>query len=179
MKYIFYPSSKVWPEIISLLEAVVQRWSSVAHQQLAGDWKFYGNYCKCLVAKNKDHLYGLTMGQNLLICNFEEWSMPASTRRGVDDTDFIPQMQVSFGNAFEKMLPQIEEKWGEVRKHRRNWPGFYDFCYHIRNGAFHGNKFNIYSNIYQDTQWRDAIITKKLNGEHVMVSTVDFLASPM
>lgn len=178
MKYIFQPPNTVWPEIILLLEAVVLKWSVPIQQQLADDWKFYGNYCKCLVAENTGHLHCLTMGREPCICIFEERDQPPAPKDEQSDNEFFRKMQqVVFGHAFERLKSDINVKWDKLQreKYRSNWPGEVDFCYHIRNGVFHGNKFKITGTIHRDTQWRGAVISEVLNGKQVMGLNNGFL----
>ena len=175
-KFTFYQSNRFWPEIILLLEAVVLKWNSLSPQLLADEWKFYGNYCKCLETENSSHLYGLLMRQNLSVLSLEERDIPTPKTDDKHDNEFFQKMQqVVFGHAFERALPQIEAKWGSAKQQRGNWPGLLDFCFHIRNGVFHGNQFNITGSIYQDTLWSGARIRKKYNGEHVMGLNIGFL----
>ena len=178
MKYIFHPSSKVWPEIILLLEAVVLKWSVPIQKQLVGKWKFCGNYCKCLIVENIDHLNCLTMGREPCIRIFEECDQPASPNVEQYDNEFFRKMQqVIFGHAFEKLRSDIDGKWDKLKHedYRSNWPGEVDFCYHIRNGVFHGNKFKITGTIHRDTQWRGAVISEVLKGKQVMGLNDGFL----
>ena len=54
--------------------------------------------------------------------------------------------QQMFGYAFEIANPLIKQKFGKDRKN--NWSESIQFAYHIRNGCYHGNKFNIQKTPY-------------------------------
>ena len=76
--------------------------------------------------------------------------------------------QQMFGHAYETAASVIEARFGSDRK--KNWPPTLQFAYHIRNGCFHGNKFNILQNSMSSTistEWRGRAIDYSDNGSRV------------
>lgn len=75
-----------------------------------------------------------------------------------------------FGDSYERARPIIESKFGKDRK--STWPSIMQFAYHIRNGCFHGNRFNLQPNsisIDIPTMWRDCQIDYSANGKTVAI----------
>ena len=72
--------------------------------------------------------------------------------------------QIIFGHAFEKLRKEAQLKWGG----RKNWPNIFQVGYHIRNGCFHGNKFDFTVPILGTPSWRGLTITNLLQGNDVM-----------
>jgi len=72
------------------------------------------------------------------------------------------------GGSYEKSKPIIESKFTGDRKN--NWSEILQFFYHIRNGCFHDNKFNILPNAISTnipTRWRGQEIDYTDNGKMV------------
>lgn len=73
--------------------------------------------------------------------------------------------QQMFGHGFETARSHIEAKFGSDRK--TTWPPELQVAYHIRNGCFHGNTFDIRPNAISTvvpTVWRSRPITYADNG---------------
>ena len=82
-----------------------------------------------------------------------------------------------FGHSYESALPQIESKFGDKSKRKLQWHSTMQFAYHIRNGCFHGNTFDIQTNSISTTMptiWRGQNITYTDNGIQVIG---DFMGS--
>jgi hypothetical protein len=79
--------------------------------------------------------------------------------------------QIMFGHSYESALPHIESKFGDKDKRKLQWPSTMQFAYHIRNGCFHGNTFDIRSNSISTTiptVWRGQQVTYTDNGKQVI-----------
>ena len=77
--------------------------------------------------------------------------------------------QQTLGHSFEMAKSAIETKYGTDRKN--NWPSELQFFYHIRNGCFHGNRFNIQNNSISSvipTIWRGKNIDYSDNNRKVV-----------
>lgn len=48
------------------------------------------------------------------------------------------------GHAYETLLPVVEMKYGLKHERKEKWPPTFQFFYHVRNGCFHGNRFDIW-----------------------------------
>jgi len=92
-----------------------------------------------------------------------------STGKSLNDAYLIEFLaQQMFGHAFEIATPQIKQKFGNNRK--KEWPATIQFAYHIRNGCYHGNKFNILKNSLSEsisTEWENKSIQYSDNGKKV------------
>ena len=76
--------------------------------------------------------------------------------------------QQMFGHAYELAQQKIQVKYGTERKN--NWPSELQFAYHVRNGCFHGNKFDIRPNSISKkipTIWMGKEIKYSDNGKKV------------
>jgi len=75
--------------------------------------------------------------------------------------------QQMIGHSYELALSQIKQKFTDDRKN--TWPSKLQFFYHIRNGCFHKNKFNIIRNSMAaiPAKWEGREITYENNGEQV------------
>ena len=95
---------------------------------------------------------------------------PAASGKSVDTvrlTTYWCQQMV--GHSYELAYPIIEKQFGNDRKIQ--WPSELQFIYHIRNGCYHGNTFNIQNNAIstnQKTIWRGADIKYIHNGKLVV-----------
>lgn len=175
----FLPSDLLWPDLSVFVEAIVTKWEycQPLQGQLAGNAEFHGRWCPCLVSENTSHLYGVARGySDMLQCDFREQGTPSGGRptnpTAQDNEYFRRLMIVTFGHAFERIRSDIEATFGKTRN---SWPRTLDFAYHIRNGCFHGNAFNITVTVYADTKWRGAEITTAMNGDQVMGKTSGLL----
>jgi len=75
--------------------------------------------------------------------------------------------QQMIGHSYEIAMPHIMKKFTDDRKN--NWPSELQFFYHIRNGCFHGNKFNIRKKSMSSipAKWEGREITHGDNGKQV------------
>ena len=71
------------------------------------------------------------------------------------------------GHSYELACPKIMQKFTDDRKN--NWPSELQFFYHIRNGCFHKNKFNIKKNSMStiSAKWEGREIIYADNGKQV------------
>jgi hypothetical protein len=79
--------------------------------------------------------------------------------------------QIMFGHSYESALPAIEGKFGTKDRRKLQWPSTLQFAYHIRNGCFHGNTFDIQNNTMSKkipTSWRGQNITYADSGKQVL-----------
>jgi hypothetical protein len=79
--------------------------------------------------------------------------------------------QIMFGHSYEIALPSIESKFGDKSKRKLQWPATLQFAYHLRNGCFHGNTFDILNNAISTqipTEWRGQKINYSDNGKQVI-----------
>ncbi|MDD4871299.1 MAG: hypothetical protein PHR77_12130 [Kiritimatiellae bacterium] len=178
MKYKFNDKRKLWPEICTLLEAIVTKRYILGYGLVTDVLR--GRYC-CLKIINGSHIFRIISknNQKLVDCIFEEQPIPSkpSFSPSYDNEYFQRLQQIVFGHAFERLLPEIKEKWPSINRpywNREKAPAPIDFCFHIRNGCFHGNKFNIMSEVHGKT-WREATIDKDINGQKVMGLNDGFL----
>ncbi len=160
-------------------ESCIVRWTTDHRFNcLSPETEIHGIIVPCLVLKDTGKHWGAMQGwkSSEKYC-FEE-SLPAKKqpvgfpKRGervpfqvaYDDPHFVRLQQIVFGHSFEKLRLLAQAKWGS----RRNWPNLVQFGYHVRNGSFHGNKFNFTAPINGNPSWRSASITMKMQGLKVM-----------
>lgn len=78
--------------------------------------------------------------------------------------------QQMFGHAYEIGYQHVKDLFGSNRK--TAWPSTLQFSFHVRNGCFHGNRFNIRKNSISEvvpTEWRGSTIDYSNNGAKVAV----------
>jgi len=93
-----------------------------------------------------------------------------STGKSLNDAYLIEFLaQQMFGHAFEIATPQIKQKFGNNRK--KEWPATIQFAYHIRNGCYHGNKFNILKNSYQSL----FLLNGRINPYNIQITEKKYL----
>ncbi len=75
------------------------------------------------------------------------------------------------GHAYEVAYPKVADKFGSKQVRKDKWPSEFQFFYHVRNGCFHGNRFDIWpQNISAtiETVWRNKNISYDNNGKKVV-----------
>jgi hypothetical protein len=96
--------------------------------------------------------------------------VPAGSGKSIDTTRLVTYWcQQMLGHSYELAHPLMEKKFGKDRKNQ--WPSELQFAYHIRNGCFHGNTFDIQNNVISTTIpaiWRGKEIKYSDNGKSVI-----------
>lgn len=164
-KYTFQRSDLFWSDVSVLAQAVVSRWKLNQHarSQLINDIELPGVVCQSVRLENTSrHEYTLTHGQFADQCVFVE----TPSRRGRPEPGFLLSdefllrlQQIVLGHAFQSVRCSIESRFGQDPN---AWPPIFNVARHLRNGAFHDNKFDIRNTT--DVTWRTLHITRDLDG---------------
>ena len=168
MKYAFRKGDLFWPDISVLVQVIVGRWMLNTHtrSQLIGGAEFPGKVCSWIKLESTSrHEAMLQQGQFNDTCCFADCT-PSGDRpdpRYFCDDDFVIRLQqIVFGHAFEKAKARAQQKWPK----QEDWPPILDVARHLRNAAFHDNRFFFKSKEPRGAPtWRTLQITKALAGQ--------------
>lgn len=174
-KIVFTKSHFFWKEIMIFVETCLSRWTTDDSATSLHDPVIKGIQVASLILCNAGRLFkSIPVGLNYLAVapKMIEFSIanpktndPQAYKIDYQDDFFVYFQQIIFGHAFERVRFEAVNKWGE----RRNWPDIFQFAYHIRNGCFHGNMFNITtSRMHGTPQWRSVVISMSMHGKKVM-----------
>jgi len=170
MKHTFKKRDLFWSEASVLVQAAVSRWrlNSHARNYLIHNAELWGKVCHCVRLENTSrHEWMVQNGQFNDTCSFEECD-PSGDRKDAgylyDDIFIIRLEQIIFGHAFEIAKARAKEKWPD----KKRWPEILEVGRHLRNGAFHNNKFIFKAKEPRgNPSWRSLHITKDLEGQSV------------
>ena len=170
----FKPSHPLWDEMALLVEYCALRWFlGNEFTKLLGKTQIYGIRVPCVVLHEAGRLLHCGVdGKEIKFTEvIPETLQPAVLRANFHNlTSCIRVQQIVFGHAFEKIRVMAQKKYGP----RRSWPSLLEFAYHIRNGSFHGNRFNFTKRIFGLPAWRGVVIDASLQGALVMGSVLGF-----
>lgn len=156
-----------WDVVSVYTQAVTSRWrinrhASVMRALQGKDLALPGVSCSCTLINPCRHEYAAQNGYFDDSCVFAE-AGPSPVRPEIqflfNDRFLLLQQQICFGHAFELAKALLHPK------PRNEWPTVFEVAFHLRNGAFHGNRFRIDSRINPPAAWRTLSITKELNGK--------------
>ena len=143
-----------------------------------GEGRIRGQVISQLIFNEPDFLSRIRKQQAIDSITFSVLSESPPLQQGqrIPDKDLnIFWLQQMIGCSFESVLNDILDKYGPRQKKDRKtwgrWPGIFEFFYHLRNGCFHGNKFNIrLGNIsfVNQPRWRSKEISMDSNGKNVI-----------
>lgn len=166
MKHIFQEGDLLWSEVSILAQAIISRWKLNVHArgQLSRDLELLGRVCPCVKLENTfRHDWMIQNGQFNDSCVFEECAASVSmpdVRYLYDDLFVVRIEQIVFGHAYQ--IAQAHAK--NIGK----TSAFLDVARHLRNGAFHNNKFFFKRGEPRGIPtWRTLQITKSLEGQTV------------
>jgi hypothetical protein len=167
---VFKEGELFWDEVRTLTEGVLlksRHWRSVTGRLEEYPICFNGTYCRGLIladGKRWNEYIRIRFSPGPNVCRFDE----TQDVNGQNDLPFVTFLeQVTLGHAVERVLPVIKKRFGKKPKNG-SWPLLLEFAWHIRNGVFHNNMFDLWDTPSADCTWQGFTIAKQLNGNPVV-----------